>query len=174
MTLHHYLAAEKKHPMGSFGLNPTEIAIEKVGQPGKKNKNRVYNKEIASVYQTEDFIHGIEVIEVDNGYKEVKEHFNHSYVYEIVGYLENPGKSIKEFFKYVDQNLSEGESIEVYSCLDGEEQKPRDNKLDVVINLKTYQLGKYIKLDKKKYLQQLGESFKLEDKQYIQVIKKWI
>ncbi|TDL89554.1 hypothetical protein E2R55_09275 [Vibrio vulnificus] len=172
MTLHHYIAAEKKLPMGSFGLNATDIAVDKVRLPGKKYKNRVYDKERVSVYQTEDISLGIEVIEVDNGYKEVKKHFNHSSVYEVVGYLENPGKSIKELFKYVDQNLSEGESIEVYSCLDGEEQNPRDNNLDVVINLKTYQLGKHIKLDKKKYLQQLGESFKLEDKQYIQVIKE--
>ncbi|OLO39359.1 hypothetical protein BTR23_09980 [Alkalihalophilus pseudofirmus] len=56
------------------------------------------------------------------------------------------------------------ETIELYTCLDGDKEKPKEIAFDIVDNLQTLhftnQLGKF-KLNKKRFLEKLSERFYL-------------
>lgn len=113
----------------------------------------------------------ITIVKLETYYEPIKKHFHKMWVYEMDGYLGRPGEGVKVLFHYINSNLNDGEEIEIYSCLDGEEEHEKDDKLDITIDLKNLQFGKHIKLNKKKYIEQLGETFFLEDKQFV-VVKK--
>lgn len=80
----------------------------------------------------------------------------------------------RALFTYIADNLSEYELIELYTCLDGHEQKEKDESLDIVINLKTLYLGDEFgnyKLPDKSYIDELGKRFWSREKQYVVVTK---
>ncbi|KAA6449369.1 hypothetical protein [Bacillus swezeyi] len=181
MTLHHFIGANKKLPIGEFGRNPTlkpisELKIKGIDVnkrfQGKKNRNNSGNS-LVKVYDTEEDAYGIDIVQLDPGYEAVRNKFTHPYIYELQGYLHannTPGqrKSIKSLFLYIEKYLSKGDSIEIYSCLDGYEDEDKDESMDVVINLNTLQFGKHIKF---KDINHLSHIFYLEDKQYVLVEK---
>ncbi|MEK5096266.1 hypothetical protein ABEO83_17270 [Bacillus glycinifermentans] len=94
MTLHHFIAADKDLPLGSF---------------------------------REEDKSGIDITALEQGDEAVKTKLNKPFVYEVTGYLHIPGDSIKALFRYINGNIAEGEDIEVYSCMDGEEDREKDD-----------------------------------------------
>lgn len=175
LTFHHFIAADKELPIGSFGEKSTIKTINEINLRGKRKQKKDIDKAHytppINVYEGEEDVLGIDVKALDPGYEMIRAKFKKMFVYEVTGYLHITGKSIKALFSYINLNLFDGEDIEIYTCLDGEEEREKNDNLDTIINLKTFQLGKHIKLDKKNYLNQLGDIFFLEDRQYIIVSK---
>ncbi|MDN5389245.1 MULTISPECIES: hypothetical protein [Bacillus] len=181
MTLHHFIGANKVLPIGEFGTNPTFKAISELKIKGinrnkhfqAKNNRHNSKSSLVKVYETEEDAYGIDIFDLDPGYEAVRNKFTHPYIYEVQGYLHannTPGqrKSIRSLFLFIEKHLSKGETIEIYSCFDGQEDENRDERMDVVINLNTLQFGKHIKF---KDINHLSQIFYLEDKQYVLVKK---
>ncbi|WP_236251177.1 hypothetical protein [Bacillus sp. NSP9.1] len=61
--------------------------------------------------------------------------------------MHQPGNDIRALFNYTNLNIAEDEDIEVYSCWGGEEDREKDDRLDVFIHLQALQLGKHVKLN---------------------------
>ena len=139
MTLHHFIAADRELPLGSFRD------------------------------QTEEGL--ISIAELDQGYEMVKTKFSKPFVYEATGCLHRPGNDIRALFSYINSNIPEGEDIEVYSCWDGEEDKEKDDRLDFFIDIENLQLGKHVKLDKKKYIDEIAGLFYFEERQLVKIRK---
>ncbi|MED1738533.1 hypothetical protein P4U97_03250 [Bacillus swezeyi] len=139
MTLHHFIAADKELPLGSFRD------------------------------QTEEGL--IDIDKLDQGYEMVKTKFSKPFVYEAIGCLHKPGNGIRALFSYISIYIAEGEDIEVYSCWDGEEDRQKDDRLDFVIHLKTLQLGRHVKLNKKKSIDEIAEMFYFEERQLVKICK---
>ena len=176
LTLHHFIAANEKLPIGEFGYSPTfkpisELKIKGVSFNKKLFKKNRYKNEhsLLKVYETEEDAYGIDIIHLSHEYEAVSNKFTHPYIYEIQGYLHSNNttgqrKSIQSLFFYIEEHISKGDSVELYSCLDGYEDEDKDESLDLVINLKTQQFGKHLKF---KDINHLSQIFYLEDKQYI-------
>ncbi|WP_077210953.1 hypothetical protein [Bacillus dakarensis] len=173
MSVHHFIAANKELPVGSFGykwiLKPaSELARE--GKFGWEQSEYV-QEPFVKVFESLEDTYGIDIIKLD-GYEQIKAKFKYKYVYELL--CSHHRKGYRELFKYIDTNLLHDEEIEIYTCLDGHELQKKDDDLDTTVNLKTLefigQLGN-IKLDKKRYITQLGEMFWLREKQYV-IVKK--
>ena len=139
MTLHHFIAADRELPLGSFRD------------------------------QTEEGL--ISIVKLDPGYEMVKTKLSKPFVYEATGCLHRPGNDIRALFSYINSNIPEGEDIEVYSCWDGEEDREKDDRLDFFIDLKALQLGKHVKLDKKKYIDEIAGMFYFEERQLVKIRK---
>ncbi|MFJ8355720.1 hypothetical protein [Bacillus paramycoides] len=152
MTVHYFIAADKELPAVNVGMDEGDKNIEPF---------------FINLYE-EEFV---EIVTLETYYEPIRKHFNKMFVYEIYGYLSRPGGSVRTLFNYINCNLNDGEEIEIYSCLDGEEAHEKDDVLQITIDLKNLQFGKHIKLNKKKYIEQLGDTFFLEDKQFV-VVKK--
>jgi phage tail tube protein FII len=77
-------------------------------------------------------------------------------------------------FKYIDENLYDGESIELYTCWDGDELKEKDDTLNIVVNLKTKyfknDIGNF-KINEKRLFDELSERFSFRERQYVVVTK---
>jgi len=132
----------------------------------------IKSSEIAE-YETMEDAAGIFIEDVHPCYNDIKQHFKSKYVFQFSanfgGFLLNERlkhfdcegynankKCINELFKFIAENLNEHEEIEIYSCWTGEEQEPRNRKLDMIININSFELG---------------ADFELKDKQYI-VVKR--
>ncbi|MCY7798461.1 hypothetical protein MOB49_14100 [Bacillus haynesii] len=113
----------------------------------------------------------ISIAELDQGYEMVKTKFSKPFVYEATGCLHRPGNDIKALFNYINSNIAEGEDIEVYSCWDGEEDREKDDRLDFFIDIKALQLGKHVKLDKKKSIDEIAGMFYFEERQLVKIRK---
>ncbi|WP_019414655.1 hypothetical protein [Paenisporosarcina sp. TG20] len=142
----------------------------------KPSKRRKENKQIKKQYyrdgtETSEDLYGIEIFELD-GYENVDWLFTNSYVYGLSCY--NNRKSYKELFSYLDQIIIENEYVELFTCLDGDEEKRKDDTLDILINLKALSfknnLGEY-RLKEKRYLEQLSELFWFREKQYVKITR---
>lgn len=101
----------------------------------------------------------------------VKTKFSKPFVYEATGCLHRPGNDIRALFSYINSNMPEGEDIEVYSCWDGEEDREKDDRLDFFIDINALQLGKHVKLDKKKYMDEIAGMFYFEERQLVKIRK---
>ncbi|MBD8006200.1 hypothetical protein [Bacillus norwichensis] len=166
MTIHHYIASKKELPLGKFGSKYTLKTIK-----GLETKHAKHEDLPIKFYETEEDAIGIYISRLTPGYEDIKSKFKNPFVYEVIGTLHVTGEGIRALFNYIDQNLSDGEEIEIYSCSDGEEKSEKENSLDAIINFRKLTFGKYIPLDKKNYIKQISEMFCLEDKQYIVVGK---
>ncbi|MCY7912536.1 hypothetical protein [Bacillus haynesii] len=113
----------------------------------------------------------ISIAELDQGYEMVKTKFSKPFVYEATGCLHRPGNDIRALFSYINSNMPEGEDIEVYSCWDGEEDREKDDRLDFFIDIKALQLGKHVKLDKKKSIDEIAGMFYFEERQLVKIRK---
>ncbi|WP_429464563.1 hypothetical protein [Neobacillus sp. B4I6] len=109
------------------------------------------------------FIHIISVWDLD-GYDEIKGKFSNPFVYHLD--CCNTRK--------INENLSDGESIELYTCLDGDELKEKNDILNVVVNLKTKHfindIGNF-RLNEKRLFDELSERFSFRERQYVVVTK---
>jgi len=139
LTLHHFIAADRDLPMGSFRGQTKEGLIS--------------------------------IVELDQGYEMIKTKFSKPFVYEAIGCLHRPGNDIRALFSYINSNIAAGEDIEGYSCWDGEEDKEKDDRLDFFIDIKNLQLGKHVKLDKKKYIDEIAGMFYFEERQLVKIRK---
>lgn len=86
----------------------------------------------------------------------------------------NTRKCYSDLFKYINENLSKGESIELYTCLDGDELKEKNDILNVVVNLKIKHfindIGNFM-LNEKRLFDDLTERFSFRERQYVVVTK---
>ena len=150
MTVNHYIASCREIPTGNFGQHP------------KQFQNTI-------IYETEDDFFCISVWELD-GYDEVRGKFSNPFVYHLD--CRNTRKCYKDLFKYIDENLSDGESIELYTCLDGDELKDKNDTLDILVNLKTnhfkIDIGNF-RLNQKRLFDELSERFSFSERQYVVV-----
>lgn len=183
MTVHHYIASSREIPTGTFGIKTKLVPISDVSdikikglKSEKIKRNKYINKsnlkeQYMIVYETEENFLGITVSELD-GYDEISGKFINPFVY----HLECPHsrRGYRDLFKYINENLSDSESIELYTCLDGEELKEKDDSLDIVVNLGTNHFKNNIgnfKLDEKRLFDELSERFSFRERQYVVVTK---
>ncbi|WP_182005396.1 hypothetical protein [Priestia aryabhattai] len=165
MTVHHYIGSPYELPTGSFGIKETLVPLSEVF-PFHRNQKK---EQLITIYEKEEDAYGISINSLTDEYSDIKHAFTLPYIYELS--CDAHSKSIRELFTYIEEHLIEGCHIELYSCLDGDEAEEKDSSLDTFINLKKLYLGKYYKLDKKKYIYELGEMFTFEDKQFVAVVK---
>lgn len=59
---------------------------------------------------------------------------------------------VQNFFKYLNDQLVEGEQVEIYYCWMGDESKPRKSGLDTEINLKNLDFKKEIGFKDRQYI----------------------
>lgn len=168
MTLHHYIGANKELPLGPFCQNPTykplsEFNIKTFDRRQKKAKTYQKEEPLMTVFETEEDFAGIHIAHVDPVYEEVKDKFTHPYIYEL-GIIH----SLHPLFIFIEIELLKGETIEIYSCVDGLETKEKDDQLDVEIDLSKKRFGKHIDF---KEIDELMYMFELEHLQYVLVKK---
>ncbi|MCK6165564.1 MULTISPECIES: hypothetical protein [Bacillus] len=168
MTLHHYIGANKELPLGTFGQKPTykplsELNIKTVDRKRKKPKTYQKEEPLIEVYETEEDFAGIHIAYVDPVYEAVRDKFTHPFVYDL-GIIH----SLRPLFLFIETELSKGETIEIYSCVDGLETKEKDDQLDVEIDLSKKRFGKHIDF---KEIDELIDMFELEHLQYVLVKK---
>jgi hypothetical protein len=122
-------------------------------------------------YETMEDAAGIYIQDIHPIYAEIKKHFKSMYIYEISanfgrfqvnerlkelneeGFTINK-KCLIELFKFIEENINENEEIEIYTCWADEEEEGPNRKLDMTINLNSFEIG---------------DNFELKDKQYIVV-----
>ena len=184
MTVHHYIASSREIPTGDYGSKAKIVPINNISEikirgikPPKKTKTNKYrndtkiNEQYVVVYETDEDFLGIYVSELD-GYEEIRNQFSNPYVYHLD--CSDHRKCYKVLFKYIDENLLEGESVELYTCLDGDELKENFNSLNIIVNLKTkhYQndIGNF-KLNEKRLYDELSERFSFRERQYVLITK---
>ncbi|AEV69445.1 hypothetical protein [Acetivibrio clariflavus] len=153
MSMIHYLAANRELPLGSF--NSTEKNApdserrvyksmeEAAGIYMEKLDPKIYSGEIAKHFKNSN----IYVVSPNFGkffiYPDLKERFEESY--------NANRKCLIELFKYIRDNICEGEEFEIYSCWTGEESI-HDNKVYKVIDLKSFKMDDEFSLDDKEYI----------------------
>lgn len=173
MSVHHFIAANKELPIGSFGYKWIWKPASELAREGQHRleQSQYFQEPYVKVFEKLEDTYGIDIIMLD-GYDGIKAKFRNKYVYELL--CSHHRKGYRELFTYIDTHLSSDEEIEIYTCLDGHELQKKDDDLDATVNLKTLefngQLGS-IKLDEKRYITQLGEMFWLREKQYV-IVKK--
>lgn len=168
MTLHHYIGSNKELPLGTFGQNPTykpfsELNIRAFDKKQKKPKTHHKDKPLIEVFETEENFAGIHIAYIDPVYEAVRDKFTHPFVYEL-----DIIHSLRPLFQFIEKLLSKGETIEIYSCVDGLETKEKDDQLDVEIDLTKKRFGKHIDF---KEIDELIDMFELENLQYVLVKK---
>ena len=184
MTVHHYIASSREIPTGDYGSKAqivpishiSEIKIRGLKTPKKtktnkyRNNNKI-NEQYMVVYETEEDFLGIFVSELD-GYDEIRSQFSNPYVYHLS--CSDHRKSYRVLFEYINENLLEGESVELYTCLDGHELKEKINSLNIFVNLTTKHfqndIGKF-NLNEKRLFDELSERFSFRERQYVLIIK---
>ena len=187
MTVHHYIASSREIPTGDYGSKAqivpishiSEIKIRGLKTP-KKTKTNKYrndtkiNEHYMVVYETDEDYQGISISELDGyeGYDEIRNQFSNPYVYHLG--CSDHRKCYRELFKYIDENLLDGESVELYTCLDGHELKEKINSLNIFVNLTTKHfqndIGKF-NLNEKRLFDELSERFSFRERQYVLIIK---
>lgn len=183
MTVFHYIASKRELPTGWYGQKAKLVPISDVsdikikGAELKKTKKNKYVKPLNSKenyiieFETEEDFLGISVSELES-HDEITNKFNNTFLYHLD--CSDHRKCYRDLFKYIAQNLVEDEKIELYTCQDGDELKPRDASIDVIINLKskhyTNCIGNF-KLDERRLFEELSERFSLRERQYVVVSK---
>lgn len=183
MTVHHYIASSREIPLGHYGRKANIVPISKItdieikGAKTKKSKTNKYknninlNEQYMVVYERDEDFLGISVSDLD-GYDEIRGKFSNPFVYHLD--CSKHRKGYRELFKYIDENLLEGESIEVYTCLDGAELKEKFDSFDIVVNLKTKHFQNDVgnfKLNEKCLFDEVSERFSFRERQYVLVTK---
>lgn len=123
------------------------------------------------VYETDEDFLGIHVSELD-GYDEIRDKFSNPFVYHLE--CSHSREGYRDLFKYIDENLNDGESIELYTCLDGDELKEKQDMLNIVIDLKTKHFKNDIgnfKINEKRLFDELSERFSFRERRYVVVTK---
>ena len=183
MTVHHYIASSREIPNGRYGGKCEIVPISNISdikikgtKPKKKSKTNKYrnvtkiNAQYMVVYETDEDL-GIYISELD-GYDEIRNQFSNAYVYHLG--CSDHRNDYRLLFKYIDENLLEGESVELYTCLDGDELKESFDSLNIVVNLKTKyfqnDIGNF-KLNEKRLFDELSERFSFRERQYVLVTK---
>lgn len=169
MSLHHFLAAPHEIPVGEFGKKPAKI--ERL-----PTIHRDVNEEDQYIihYENEEDFYGIYIDEVDDEIKQIiQTKFTNPFIYEFDGYFfQNENlfhrKCIYTLFAYVKEHLRNGQLMEIYTCLYGEEHKDKNEKRNITINLTTGQFGKNLNFSS---LHELSRMIQLEDRQLITVSK---
>ena len=183
MTVHHFIAANKELPVGSYGMNAIvkpieEVNLRLVGHGLIKEKRNKYKEsenqkaQYALVYETLEDYYGFSICD-SGGYKKLVQHkFTNPHIYELT--LNGDDKVYSELFTYINDHLEDNEKIELYTCLDGYEHKPRNPGLDIDINLKTLHFTNFLghfKLNEKSYIKDLSKRFWFREYQYVVVGK---
>ncbi|KIL25203.1 hypothetical protein C2W58_03894 [Bacillus pumilus] len=168
MTLQHYIGSNKELPLGTIGQNPTYKPLSKLNIKlfdQKQKKHKTYQKEdpLIEVFETEEDFEGIHIDYLDPVYEMVRNKFMHPFVYEL-----DIIHSLRALFQFIEKELSTGETIEIYSCLNELETKEKDDQLYVEIDLSKKQFGKHIVF---KDIDELIAMFELEHLQYVLVKK---
>ncbi|WP_111291539.1 hypothetical protein [Bacillus safensis] len=168
MTLHQYIGANKELPLGTFGQNPTYKPLSELNIrtfERKQKKPKVYQKDesLIKVFETEEDVAGIHIAYLDPVYEAIRDKFKHPFVYQL-----DIIHSLRPLFLFIETELSKGETIEIYSCVDGLEAKEKDDQLDVEIGLRKKRFGKHIDF---KGIDELIDMFELENLQYVLVKK---
>ena len=147
----------------NYTLPEGSIPLEQIIKMPNINSNEIEE------YETMEDAAGIYIGDIYPSHSKIKKHFKSKYIYQFSAnfayfslnerlleldsemYLVNK-KCFNELFKYIEENINENEEIEIYSCWDNEEEEPRIKRLDMIINLNSFEIG---------------VNFELEDKQYI-------
>lgn len=130
--------------------------------PKPKNKHDLRNafdlsdleNEWVKVYETEIDFAFITVSELRDTTLAKNFPINKRYIYELDGSFQLTGedyfqnriqyqcneKCLRELFAYLKEQLQVGETIEVYSCWDSEENQPRDEQQDRQIDIKKFKI----------------------------------
>jgi hypothetical protein len=184
LTVHHYIASSREIPTGDYGRKGKIVPVSNISEikikglkPLKKNKVNKYrndtkiNEQYMVVYETDEDFQGILISELD-GYDEIRNQFSNPYVYHLG--CSDHRNDYRVLFKYIDENLLEGESVELYTCLDGDELKENLDSLNVIVNLKTKHFQNNIgnfKVNEKRLYDELSERFSFRERQYVLVTK---
>lgn len=183
MTLFYYIATDKELPTGSYGKKKTIMKLKdalKLYPPNENSPTSIFDlshlyEQNTEVYETEEDAAGLYVSGPLTN-QDTSRHFRNPFVYQV----DHDGgsfqisdrikeispqafllgkKCLTELFTYLDHHLVSGEHAELYACwAHGMErfEEPRNRKLDLVLNLNTFELG---------------EEFEWQDRQYIVVNK---
>lgn len=61
-------------------------------------------------------------------------------------------KCLEELFKHIEENISDGEEFEIYTCWADEEGEERNKKLDKVIDLKSFVIPESFDFQEREYI----------------------
>ncbi|QXE02577.1 hypothetical protein [Terribacillus sp. DMT04] len=95
-------------------------------------------------------------------------HVENKFIYE----LDCPDDRLayKILFRFIEENLDFGDKLKLYTCLDGEEEKPRNESYDTEILLEE---GRFISAEAERFfkednrIESLAQKFQWYDRQYV-------
>lgn len=122
--------------------------------------------EKVKVYDSLDDLGIIKIGNINDVNEVVKRHFKNKFVYRFYGSfhlserLKNHSlevynrhkKCLEELFKYIEENISDGEEFEIYTYLADEEGGERNKKLDKVIYLKNFTIPESFDFAEREYI----------------------
>lgn len=180
MTVYHFIATSTPILSDTFEDRGKTIYVDDLSELNfkiefykeKKNKYSPKVKIPVRYYETEeDFQQQIGAHEVDEDHN-IRTQFQHPFVYYLS--CKDTREGYKSLFQELDRFLSHGERIEMYTCLDGEEEKSRKDSLSIIVNLRTLtyknDIGTY-RLNEKRLYHELSERFAFRERQYVIVTK---
>ncbi|MFP7479518.1 hypothetical protein [Terribacillus saccharophilus] len=170
MTEKHYLAANKRLKQGDYGSNPLWILAEQIDE---NELRKVYFRQMHEwkgqkywlIYKTKDDCLGITI---ERQKELVIPHVTNKFVYELE--CADERLSYEALFRFVEEQLGYGENVELYTCLDGEEDADRLTVCDTVIHLTA---GLYISggasfpISRENQIADLARKFRWCDRQYV-------
>jgi hypothetical protein len=170
MTMFYYIGANYPLPTGNYGEKYTLKKLKDIPKPSDPNDLRNImdlshlENEWTKVYETELDFAFVTIMEIRDADLKEELPMNKAYIYELGGsfhlneadktnhfssYQANE-KCVKELLSYVERELIEGETIEVYSCWADEEDLPI--REEETINLSSFNLGKTFEIGERKLI----------------------
>jgi len=161
MSFMHYISANKELPLGvrgkkkpkQIGMSLEELKKTKACMPIETLIEKgILIPEKVKVYDSLDDLGIIKIDNIKDVNEVVKKHFKNKFVYKFYGsfhlseklknhsleYYNRHKKCLEELFKYIKENISDGEEFEIYTCWADEESEERNMELDKVIDLKNF------------------------------------
>lgn len=175
MSFMNYISANKELPLGvrgkkepkQIGMTLEELKKTKACMPIETLIEKgILIPEKVKVYDSLDDLGIIKISNIYDRNEVVKKHFKNKFVYKFYGsfnlserlknhsieaYNSNK-KCLEELFKYIEENISDGEEFEIYTCWADEEGGERNKKLDKVIYLKSFVIPESFDFQEREYI----------------------
>jgi len=170
MTQKHYLAAGKRLKQGEHGSNSIWMRAEDIDDYMLENAyfkqmHEIKGEKYWRICQTKKDHSSIVIERRKECYIP---HIANAFLYELE--CEDDGAAYEALFRFVDEQLDDGDKIEMYTCWDGEENAARLEACDTLILLGagSYQSGgASFPISRENPIADLARKFRWCDRQYV-------
>ncbi|WP_097042616.1 hypothetical protein [Terribacillus aidingensis] len=170
MTQKHYLAVNKRLKQGIYGRKEIRLPAEEADDEVLKKAyfaqvHEINKKKHWLICETKADAVGIAIERQKEMYIP---HIKNKFIYELD--CADEKLAYKILFRFMEENLDFGDKLELYTCLDGEEEQPRNEAWDTKILLEE---GRFISgeaelsFKQDNHIESLSQKFRWHDRQYV-------